>query len=303
MIKPCVHTEFDKLNSVILGISDDFGGCPTINEAYDPKSKEHIINGKFPTEDGIKSNLNELNHIFLKHRINVHRPINIVGCNQVFSRDIGFVIGDTLFIANTINKRSEEIKGLELILKNIHSQSIEKIPENIFIEGGDVLVSKDNLFIGYSDNEDFKKFEVSRTNKNAIDFFKNRFPDKNILGFHLYKSDTNPLENCLHLDCCFQPLGLGHLILYPGGFKVKSDIQKIETIFGKSNIIEITQHEMYNMYSNIFSISKNIIISDKKFKRLNDILIKEGYFVEEVSFSEVSKMGGLLRCSTLPLLR
>ncbi|MDC0189376.1 arginine deiminase family protein [Flavobacteriales bacterium] len=303
MIKPCVNTEFDKLNIVVLGISNDFGGCPTIKEAYDPKSKEYIINGKFPTEDKIKSNLHELNDIFIKHRINVLRPINIVNCNQVFSRDIGFVIGNTFFIANTINKRSEEIKGLEMILKNIHSQSIEKIPKNIFIEGGDVLVSKDYLFIGYSDDEDFEKHEVSRTNKNAIDFFKNRFPNKNILGFQLYKSDKNPLENCLHLDCCFQPLGLGHLILYPGGFKVKSDIQKIETIFGKSNIIEITQDEMYNMYSNIFSISKNIIISDKKFKRLNEILKKEGYFVEEVSFSEVSKMGGLLRCSTLPLLR
>ena len=60
---------------------------------------------------------------------------------------------------------------------------------------------------------------------------------------------------------------------------------------------------MYSMFPNIFSISKNIIVSDKKFNRLNNLLIQKGYLVEELSFSEVSKMGGLLRCSTLPLLR
>ena len=65
----------------------------------------------------------------------------------------------------------------------------------------------------------------------------------------------------------------------------------------KSNI------KMYNMFSNIFSISENVIVSNSKFIRLNNLLRKKGYVVEEVSFCETSKMGGLFRCVTLPLIR
>ncbi|MBJ04829.1 MAG: amidinotransferase [Flavobacteriales bacterium] len=303
MLKPFVNTEFDRLQVVILGISNDFGGCPTIDEAYDPKSKEHILNGKFPLEKDLKSDLNQLSEVFKKYDIKTFRPLNIFACNQVFSRDIGFVIDNKFFIANTIDKRRNEIQGLEFVLKNISSNNIQSIPENIFIEGGDVLVLKNHLFVGFSNDADFEKYEVSRTNRLAIDFLKDKFPDKNILGFQLKKSDNNPSLNCLHLDCCFQPLGLGHLILYPDGFKLKSDLTKIIKIFGESNIIEITQNEMYNMYSNVFSISKDIVVSDIKFKRLNNLLVQKGYKVEEVSFSEVSKMGGLFRCSTLPIIR
>ena len=52
-----------------------------------------------------------------------------------------------------------------------------------------------------------------------------------------------------------------------------------------------------------FSISPEIIVSDKEFVRLNNKLIKCGFLVEEVMYSEIAKMGGLFRCSTLPLLR
>jgi N-dimethylarginine dimethylaminohydrolase len=124
-----------------------------------------------------------------------------------------------------------------------------------------------------------------------------------VIGFQLNKSDENPRENCLHLDCCFQPLGLGHVIIYPDGFKLKSDLDLVKNIFGGDKIISINKDEMYDMFSNIFSISKNIIVSNRKFKRLNNLLIQKGYIVEELSFCEISKMGGLLRCATLPLVR
>ena len=57
------------------------------------------------------------------------------------------------------------------------------------------------------------------------------------------------------------------------------------------------------MNSNIFSISEDVIISETGFSRLNNQLRKRGFFVEEVPYSEIGKMSGLFRCSTLPLLR
>ena len=52
MIKFSVHNEFSRLRKVILGIGDDFGGCPDIEDAYDPRSKEHILANTFPLEKG-----------------------------------------------------------------------------------------------------------------------------------------------------------------------------------------------------------------------------------------------------------
>ena len=55
--------------------------------------------------------------------------------------------------------------------------------------------------------------------------------------------------------------------------------------------------------SNVFVIAPNVIVSDHKFKRLNLWLEEKGILVEKVDYSNVSKMSGLFRCSTLPLYR
>jgi len=303
MIDLRINSEFSRLRKVILGIGIDFGGCPKLSDAYDPKSKEHIMNGTFPEENDIKTELMNVVDVLRKYNVDVLRPKNIINCNQIFTRDVGFVIEDQFLIANMIQKRSQEISGLNVILKQINSSQTHHIPKDIFIEGGDVIVSNGHLFIGFSNDEKFSKHEVSRTNQKALDFLSQKFPNKKIKGFDLKKSDINSLGNCLHLDCCFQPLGLGHVIIYPDGFESKQDIDLISHIFGKDNVILINQDEMASMFSNIFSISKNVIISEKQFSRLNSLLRLKGYTVEEVCFSEISKMGGLLRCATLPLIR
>ena len=53
----------------------------------------------------------------------------------------------------------------------------------------------------------------------------------------------------------------------------------------------------------IFSISNEIVVSDSTFTRLNSILKSLNIKVEEVYYREISKFGGLFRCSTLPINR
>ena len=91
--------------------------------------------------------------------------------------------------------------------------------------------------------------------------------------------------------------------MYKDGFKNNEDVDFLINLFGEENIILINQQEMYNMNSNIFSISENIVVSEKGFTRLNTELRKRGFFVEEIQYSEIAKMEGLLRCSTIPLKR
>ena len=97
MIKPFVNNEFSKIQKVVLGIGDDFGGCPLLSDAYDPKSKEHILHQTFPKEFDIKIELNQFLEIFKKYNVDVLRPKNIFNCNQIFTRDVGFVIENSFF--------------------------------------------------------------------------------------------------------------------------------------------------------------------------------------------------------------
>ena len=137
----------------------------------------------------------------------------------------------------------------------------------------------------------------------AVNYLKEMFPQKKVKSFNLKKSNYEPRDNALHLDCCFQPVGKDKAILYKGGFLNLDEYEWLVNFFGKENIFEITRDEMYDMNSNVFSISEDLVISERNFKRLNTWLRENGITVEEVPYAEIAKQEGLLRCSTLPLVR
>lgn len=302
-MQPRVINETNTLKLVVLGIADDFGGTPTVDHTYDPKSKQHVLDGTFPQEVDLRREMENFRKVLVKHNIEVIRPENQPGVNQVFARDIGFVIDETFIIPNIIEDRHKEASAVIDIVKSFPKSSVLKAPSNTRIEGGDVMPWNDKIFVGYSEEADFKKYKVSRTNRAGVDFLQEQFPERQVHAFELNKSDDNAYENALHLDCCFQPIGLDQAIIYKGGFKHEADYQFLIEYFGEDKVIEIDQQEMYQMYSNVFSISPEVIVSGSSFTRLNQILRDRGFIVEEVEYDEVAKMEGLFRCSTMPLIR
>ncbi|HIK62716.1 MAG TPA: amidinotransferase, partial [Flavobacteriales bacterium] len=246
---------------------------------------------------------NALVAVFEKYGVKVFRPKNINGLNQIFSRDIAFVITDKLVLPNIIENRKEEVSAIDNLISKIPSELIFKMPAEASAEGGDVMPWNKCIFVGYSEKEDFEKYTVARTNRAGLNFLKETFLNKKVKGFELNKSDVNPRENALHLDCCFQPIGKNSAIMYKGGFKNNVDVNFLVNYFGAENIIEISKEEMYDMNANVFSISEKVIVSEKGFTRLNTELRKRGFIVEEVPYAEIAKMEGLLRCSTIPLIR
>ena len=215
-----INNEMGMLKTVVLGIADDLGGIPKLSECYDPKSKENVENGTFPIEKALCKELNEFYNILLKYDVEVLRPTQIKDLNQIFTRDIAFVIDNKIILSNIIKEREIEITGISYILDSINSKDILRLNDKSRIEGGDVIVHNDFIFIGYSKENDFNKYKVSRTNIDAVNDIKNLFSEKQVIAFELKKSDLDPRENALHLDCCFQPIGKGIAIIYEGGFKI-----------------------------------------------------------------------------------
>jgi N-dimethylarginine dimethylaminohydrolase len=299
-----IKNETGQLKSVVLGQPNSMGGVPTLEESYDAKSYHTLQNSNYPSESDIISEMTAFETILKKYDVEVFRPDIIEDYNQVFARDVAFVIEDKMIISNVIHDRSDEQEAYRKISEKVKWRNIINLPETAHIEGGDVIVWNDFIFIGTCYSEDYRNFKTARTNQYAIEILKEYFPKKRILDFELKKNDHLPYEGILHLDCTFNPIGKDKCIIYKNGFVDESDYQLIIDIFGEENCFHVTDEEMFEMFPNIFSISPQVVVSDKAFVRLNHHLRNEwGMTVEEVPYREISKMGGLFRCSTLPLVR
>ena len=298
-----VKNETSRLRAVVLGTAVSNGPTPKLEEAYDPKSSLHIKAGTYPVESDMVKEMEAVAAIFKKYDVKVYRPELIQDCNQIFARDIAFVIDDVFIKANILPERENELEAIQYIIDQIDPKKVIRPPEEVHIEGGDVMLCNDYIFIGTYRGDDYSDYIVARTNKAGVDFITEQFPHKKVKSFDLNKSQTNAHDNALHLDCCFQPIGTNKAILHKEGFRDDTEFEWLLEYFGKENCFIISKDEMFNMNSNIFSISENVIISEKNFTRLNTWLRDNGFTVEEVPYAEIAKQEGLLRCSTMPLLR
>lgn len=302
-LKLNIKNETSRLRAVVLGTAHSSGPTPSIEEAYDPKSLEHIKAGTYPVEKDMIREMEAVAKVFEKYDVKVYRPELIEDYNQIFARDIAFVIDDVFVKANILPERDEELDAIQYVIDQIDPKKVIRPPDEVHIEGGDVMLWNDHIFIGSYKGSDYKEYITARTNVEGVEFIKNLFPNKIVKEFDLVKSKIEPRDNALHLDCCFQPVGKDKGIIYKSGFREESDYMYLVNLFGKENLFHISREEMYHMNSNIFSISEEVVISESNFTRLNAWLRKNGFTVEEVPYAEISKQEGLLRCSTMPLLR
>lgn len=301
MIPIKILDETAQLEAVVLGTAESIGPEPALEETYDPKSREQVRNGSYPKEPALTEELNAVREVLEKYEVKVYRPEIIENYNQVFARDIAFAIGEKLVVPSITKERMNESQGIQYIIDEV--KDVIYTGKDLPMEGGDVIPWKQHLFVGYSDPEDFEKYTVARTSKASLDYLMEMFPEWEVRGFELKKSDLDPRQNVLHLDCCFQPLGKDKAVIYPGGFKIESDVEFLIDFFGKKNVFEVSQEEAYEMFANLFSINQETVVSDRSFTRLNSQLRDWGFVVEEIKYREVPKMGGSFRCSTLPLRR
>lgn len=303
MLKLNVKNETGKLKAVILGRADNNGTTPRPEEAYDPKSLEHILAGTYPIEVDMMEEISTFENVLIKHKVEVLRPRLISNLNQIFTRDIGFVIEDKFIKSNILPDRADEWNAIDYVVSQIDKDKFIVPPAEVHIEGGDVIVWNNYIFIGTYYGVDYSDINTARTNRFGVDFVKELFPHEIVIDCDLIKSMTNPRANALHLDCCFQPIGLDKGVIFKGGFRNPNDYHRIVEIFGEENLFHIDANGMYEMNSNVFSISPKIIVSEQRFERLNTWLEEQGFTVEKIPYHEIGKQEGLLRCSTLPLIR
>lgn len=303
MLNLNVKDETSRLRAVVLGSANSVGPTPKAEDAYDPKSLEHILAGTYPKNEDMIPEMNAFAKVLEKYDVTVYRPEEIENYNQIFTRDIGFVIDDIFIKANILPDREKELDAIQFVIDKMDAAKVLRPPEEVHIEGGDVMLWNNYIFIGTYKGSDYKDYITARTNMEGVQYIKDLFPNKIVREFDLVKSKVEARDNALHLDCCFQPVGRDKAIIYKQGFREEADYMFLLKLFGKENLFHITRDEMYHMNSNVFSISPEVVVSERNFTRLNEWLREKGFTVEEVPYAEIAKQEGLLRCSTLPLIR
>lgn len=303
MLKLNVKNETSQLRAVILGTAEKCGPAPEHHEAYDPKSREHILAGTYPKEADMVAEMDAFRQVLEKHNVTVYRPEVIEDVNQIFARDISFVIDDYFIKSNILPERDKEVPAIEYVMRMADPSKVITPPAEVHVEGGDVMLLDDHILIGTYLRPDYSEIKTARTNIHAVHFLREMFPNKKVIEMDLIKSTTDARDNALHLDCCFQPVGRGKGIIYKPAFMVERDYEFLVDMFGMENLFHVTRDEMYHMNCNVFSISPDVVVSERQFTRLNQWMREQGLTVEEIPYHEISKQGGLLRCSTLPLIR
>ena len=102
MLKLNIKNETSRLRAVVLGSAVSNGPTPNVEDAYDPKSLEHIIAGTYPVKSDMVVEMEAFNKVLQKYDVTVFRPELIENYNQIFTRDIGFVIDDVFIKSNIL---------------------------------------------------------------------------------------------------------------------------------------------------------------------------------------------------------
>ena len=107
-----LYDEISTLKSVILGNAYTLGNKPQINQTYDPSSIIHLKKGTYPSKKDLINELELYKKTLENNQIEVLSLDNVKDCNQIYARDIGFVIDDFFFVSNILPLRENEIIGM-----------------------------------------------------------------------------------------------------------------------------------------------------------------------------------------------
>ncbi|MGN8843147.1 dimethylarginine dimethylaminohydrolase family protein [Niallia sp. HCP3S3_B10] len=268
--------EYDPLKAVVLAPPEFMAIKVPINDIQKKHAKKNI-----------DRQLAEKQHRIFVEKLQEHGVQTILlppvekFHEQVFTRDIGFTLGNQIFVAEMARdvRRGEE----RILIDYLKEQEITytDIKGNI-IEGGDVIIDGKTIYVGIS----------QRTNKFAIQHLQTLLPSYDVISVPF--TDTY-----LHLDCVFNVLSPTEGLIFPGEFHK----EKERMLRDRYDLIHVSAKEQATLGTNVLSIGNKKVISLPMNEGVNKELQKRGYEVIEVDFSEIIKSGGSFRCCSMPLLR
>ncbi|HJF33148.1 MAG TPA: dimethylarginine dimethylaminohydrolase family protein [Sporosarcina psychrophila] len=269
------NTEYGTLRRVIL-CQPKFMAIDEVINDVQKKYEDENIN----VELAMKQH-KEFEALLKKHGVEVIKlPSSEKFPEQVFTRDIGFTVGEDIFVAEMA---SDIRKGEEEALEEwLDDEDISFQTTTSRVEGGDVIVDRGTLYVGIS----------SRTSVEAAKKLNVDLPDYTIIPVPFD-------EKYLHLDCVFNILSPKVGLIFRKAF----DQRIVDMLSATYTLIDVSEEEQFTMGTNVLSIGDKKVFSLPQNKQVNAQMRAHGFEVIEVDFSEIIKSGGSFRCCSMPVNR
>ena len=210
----------------------------------------------------------------------------VPGCfSQHYTRDIGFAIDDTYFCANPrCGYRKRELEGLHNLLPRF--SKVAHL-ESGTIEGGDVMIDEQYVIVGLGEETSKEGIECLRWKLKELGI------DREIVTLEFSH------RGIIHLDTKFNIPAKGVGLIHPKSFTPQS-LKWLENHF---DLIEASDEETKNLDINTFTLSPQKVVMSERSERLASLLEAKGVKPILVYYSEVTKLPGSFRCTTLPIER
>lgn len=190
--------------------------------------------------------------------------------DSCFMQDPAFVFDHTLVIANlgAESRKGEELPVIELFAGS--SIRCQRIHPPATIEGGDVLVTEDKLFVGQS----------TRTNAEAVRQLR-QWTDRPIVPVPVPDAYLHLLTGCSYL-------GQGRLL-------ATASVAALPELREFEKLVVPAEEEWA---SNTLTVGQQVILPDG-FPRTAEMLAKAGFDLHPVPISEFEKRDGSITCLSL----
>jgi N-dimethylarginine dimethylaminohydrolase len=160
-------------------------------------------------------------------------------------------------------------------------------PASGHIEGGDVLVTDDDVLVGLGDSTDMEGLEAFRTALTAEGI------DRRVVPIEF----AHP--GVVHLDVHFTLAGPGVGLYNPKAFTPQSR-SYLESRF---DLIEVDEDEVRRLAVNTVALAPDKLIMQASDERIATEIESRGITPILIDYSEITRFPGGLHCATLPLVR
>lgn len=208
------------------------------------------------------------------------------GCStQHYPRDIGFVIDSVFFTArlNSAHRLPETQALAEITADMAH---VGQLPTGT-LEGGDVMLHDNYVLVGLSEESSPEGAAGLQT------ALANHGIDREVIPVRFATGGI------VHLDDHFNIIAADTALIHRAAFTP----EQIRWFDHRFDLIDVTDEEAMAVQVNVLAIAPGVVVAATGSDRVTGEIAARGIEVLTVDYSEVTRIPGSLRCTTLPIQR
>ncbi|WP_196814399.1 dimethylarginine dimethylaminohydrolase family protein [Nocardia sp. BMG111209] len=204
---------------------------------------------------------------------------------QHYTRDIGFVVDDVFVVSRLHSRRRQrEFAGIRNLVERIERAAYLDAGT---IEGGDVMLHDGLVLVGLSE-------ESSPAGVDALRYQLDRLGSSRTV-----RPIQFDCSGIVHLDDHFNIVAPEVALVNPRVF----DDAQMRWFAAQFDLIPVTAAETVAVEVNVLALAPGVVVVAERSERIAAELDARGIEVIPVDYSEVTRIPGAFRCSTLPLAR